>query len=893
MNQDIDANFAFQIEGEFTNRFFWEVLPDRSWYNTPCYIIGGGPSLEREWAWLRRKLEGKLTIGINRAYEQYDPTIIFGMDPKFIRWIQMGKYGNPAIKKFAESKAYKVWLCTYKCSLPDDIYILKIYRTYTESLRSFPFSMKEGIGCGSNSGYAALNLAACLGANPIYLIGFDLKHSGTQTHWHDGHPEPQKAYQLDRWKRFFGIAAQALHAKNVDVINLNPDSALECFPKADMRVSLEPKPVKSIKPVISLGHYKHAAPAKIDKKGFKAPETKLPSIYIIGPYGFGDTFYLRSIVKNLAKKHMKVYIRTTLPEAFWDINNVRFVRPNSDKLRAQKEHIEKLDKSGKHKWERPPGNTKHRSWESFLPEWKHTAHSPEAPAVSTNPRGEESTTEYFANEFGIKDFDFSFPVRKEWLEAAQKITASFSAKGKKLCIVRQPTVRRDWRNISRAPKTEYFQLLLDRYRNEYYYISIANNKENEEWFTGKLRRINRRFDHGELPLATIFGLMKLADMVIAPPDFFSVMAIALRTKCFCIFGGCAKPSVIFNENMGLENFEHIAPDPFCNCMRMDHDCNKDISYKEIIQKFESLHRRERHIKEVSVGLPPGIGDMHWVLTALESFKEKSCIDRLNVILNLGPGHGYSKEFLALVPFVDSAESSPTQLPFKFSIIGGEGTPLQQSSDGADYIMEFNSCLEHGIKLKDILPEYDVDFNYPIEYPATSKRFAEGVKKEAGGKLYLFYASSVAGNKNWTHGKWSPEHWVKLADKIYGATGCRTVLIGAEWDKSYSDIVMKLDKKNRIHNLCGKTSVVQALALIREANAMVSFLSGLVIIATRFKTPTVSFWPTKEMAPAWHDPKVFKESWVPPNAREQGYMPFDYGDKEATPLGVFKAIRKYL
>lgn len=896
MKGNMDKQFGFLEDTEFSNKFFWEVVSNKAWAGKPCYIIGGGPSLEGHWPWLLPRLEGQLTIGINRVYEQFDPTIIFGMDPTFIRWLQMGKYGELAEHKWKKSKAYKVWLLTYKTKVADDIYILKCIGGYTKALQSFPSRMENGIGHGKNSGYAALNLAVCLGANPIYLLGYDMKKDGEKTHWHDGHPKVMPDHVPESFKKHFFFASKELIKWGIKVINLNPKSALNCFPKAEMSTgfALQTPRVEHIKrdPMVSRDKAKFGP--LIKTLADVAPQEDLPDLFISGPYGFGDTFYLRSVVKSLEKKHRNIYVRTTLPEAFWDIDNVRFVRPTTNRLRAQKAHIEYLDKAKNHEWVKPPPGTNHRSWESIVPGWRHKNESPDAEAITSNPRGEESTTEYFVNEYGINNFNFSFPLKREWMATAKKIISALDTKGKKLCIVRSPTTRTEWANYARSPKSEYFQELIDRYKDEYFFVSVANNEKGKEWFEGgKLKGINKRYDHGELFITTLFGLIKLADMVITPPDLFSILAVAMKTKCFCIFGGCAKPSIIFNENMGLENFAYVAPDPFCNCMRMKHDCNKELSEDQIVRAFESLKDRPKHAKSVTVGIPPGVGDMHWVLTMLESFKEKNNISNLKIVIDRNPTLNYSRQFLNLIPFIDEIDDGRKHLPFRFSIAGGDGEPLQKSVNGVDYLIEFNSRLEHGVRIEDVLPEYDINFNYPIKNPPAAKSFASLIKEGIGGKLYLFYASSVGGNKNWCRGTWEPRDWIKLANMIYDETKLRIVLLGAQWDSTYATIVKMLDSRNVIQNFVGKTSISEALGLLRSANFMVGFLSGLVILATRFKVPCVSFWPTLKLAPHWYDPIKFQKSWIPPNAKKDGYMPVFYGDEKTTPQGVFDRLRQYL
>jgi len=219
--------FPFGSE-QLTNRFLYEALPDGSWEGMPCIIVGGGPSLaDFNWS----LLHGWQVIGVNRVYERFDPTIIFSMDTRFHRWIVEGKYGQEAADKFEQSKAYKVWLCTHNCKLPKKIFVLKVWRNYSQGFRAFPATMREGIGHGNNSGYGALNLAACLRASPIYLLGFDMKYTESKTHWHEGHPIPHRPNTVQKFKRYFQMAAIKTKEMGIKVINLNPDSALPYFPK--------------------------------------------------------------------------------------------------------------------------------------------------------------------------------------------------------------------------------------------------------------------------------------------------------------------------------------------------------------------------------------------------------------------------------------------------------------------------------------------------------------------------------------------------------------------------------------------------------------------------------------------------------------------------------------
>ena len=133
--------------------------------------------------------------------------------------------------KFEKSQAYKVWLCTYRASLPPAIFIILVYKVYNTGLRALTFSSTEGIGHGNNSGFGALSLAICLGANPIYLLGYDMSHKNGKSHWHKGHPLKQKEHTVQNFIKYFDKAAPQIAARKIKVINLNPKSGLNCFPK--------------------------------------------------------------------------------------------------------------------------------------------------------------------------------------------------------------------------------------------------------------------------------------------------------------------------------------------------------------------------------------------------------------------------------------------------------------------------------------------------------------------------------------------------------------------------------------------------------------------------------------------------------------------------------------
>jgi len=205
----------------------WNVLPEGSWEGKPAVIVGGGPSLA---GFDFSRLRGHRTIGINLAFQFFNPTITFSMDTRFLRWMQNGEYEKDTWQKFITGPFYRCWLLTYTAEPPAGIFVLPVFKNYKYGLDHMSFRMADGLGHGNNSGFGALNLAVVLRANPIYLLGFDMKHGpGGKSHFHKGHPRPQDETQLAKFREKFMNHADELKRRGIRVVNLNPSSALRCF----------------------------------------------------------------------------------------------------------------------------------------------------------------------------------------------------------------------------------------------------------------------------------------------------------------------------------------------------------------------------------------------------------------------------------------------------------------------------------------------------------------------------------------------------------------------------------------------------------------------------------------------------------------------------------------
>lgn len=79
-----------------------------------------------------------------------------------------------------------------------------------------------------NSGAQAMQIAVKTGAARVLLLGMDM-HGG---HWHGEHPPGLRSTVQElysKWARRTELAAPAILATGVDVVNCTPGSALKCF----------------------------------------------------------------------------------------------------------------------------------------------------------------------------------------------------------------------------------------------------------------------------------------------------------------------------------------------------------------------------------------------------------------------------------------------------------------------------------------------------------------------------------------------------------------------------------------------------------------------------------------------------------------------------------------
>lgn len=194
------------------------ILPD--WKDQSAILVGGGASLK---GYDFAKLTGLNVIGVNEAFRLGSHAVkvcLFGDGT----WFQRVKWD---LERYAEhgGKVFAIVPKPYAWKLP--------WLTFLHRQSSGVYQLPT---CGWNysTGAAAINLATGLGANRIFLLGYDLCAKGPRTHWHNQyaritHPSSFAGFA----KGFLQIAARLpMVFPQARVFNVTDGhSKLQAFPR--------------------------------------------------------------------------------------------------------------------------------------------------------------------------------------------------------------------------------------------------------------------------------------------------------------------------------------------------------------------------------------------------------------------------------------------------------------------------------------------------------------------------------------------------------------------------------------------------------------------------------------------------------------------------------------
>ena len=456
--------------------------------------------------------------------------------------------------EWKEYGGHKVWLNYEDPNLrgwPPDVRVLRPTRA-RDGKSTWSKSLAAGLYRGTNAGSSALNLADILGADTIYLLGFDFYgEEGKTKNWHEKYAKEWKQQErvYQSFMQDFAVLARSGELRS-KVVNLNPASRLRCFEFGNI---FEVLPGLTASPL----QWKPPVPAD------PVVRKKLTPASVEGFQGLGDTIYMRPCIKKLLEQHSVVYLDTPWPQLFWDMPNVLPVRPRNLALRTQAANA-RVQNSTTWRW-RPSG----------LPTYKFGY-------TVEDMRGGYTPLTAMMKCLSVSDpVDFSMAVNPEW---APTWLASVR---RPLGVIHPATVRKEWENPSRCPSQSHLQAIIDAHP-EVTWVSVAWLAEGQEWLSGPpLHGVQYEFNRGELPMEQVLAVLAAADVAVAGPCFMLPAAAAVGTHMLCVFGGSIHANALIDRRMG-PYVTPITPMPFCNCWRHNHDCNKAIPHDRLLGAFNMV-----------------------------------------------------------------------------------------------------------------------------------------------------------------------------------------------------------------------------------------------------------------------------------------------------------------
>lgn len=226
---------------------FWTV--PNMWDGGECWIIGGGPSWLYEFdipediikdVLARRRRPSELSpyleaihnkhiIGVNNAYQigHWIDILFFG---------DCGWY-NVHRQALIDFPRIKITSCHNRTfDKKENIKVLERDKTHKKGISS----NKSKVSWNTNSGAAAISVAAHLGIKRIILLGFDmsLDNHSKYSHFHGSHRKPEQGIKSPPFKRhLLGFPAISEDAKKmgIEIINASPKSTINVFPRVSVK----------------------------------------------------------------------------------------------------------------------------------------------------------------------------------------------------------------------------------------------------------------------------------------------------------------------------------------------------------------------------------------------------------------------------------------------------------------------------------------------------------------------------------------------------------------------------------------------------------------------------------------------------------------------------------
>lgn len=262
-----------------------------------------------------------------------------------------------------------------------------------------------------------------------------------------------------------------------------------------------------------------------------------------------------------------------------------------------------------------------------------------------------------------------------------------------------------------------------------------------------------------------------------------------------------------------------------------------------------FHLKKPVQNKVSILVPPGIGDSYWSIVKLEAMmKEKGiALPDVSVVCPRSKkhnGHQRAFPFLEMFPFIHASWDVVDNQDAAHKAIwreaySQEGRTLFENVLDNNYFLSYNGHLRVGKELADIDPQWECNW-FPKMFVSLEQEHFQAYAEANWGKYIVFYFIFQGTYCYWTQ-QFSIKNVIDSVKKICAETNCRPIFVGGKWDAEDQPLSQVVRGVSGAIDLVGKTTLAQAFGLIKGAQMVVGYPSGLTIMSAVLKQKTLVIW----------------------------------------------------
>ncbi|WP_027037890.1 methyltransferase domain-containing protein [Mesorhizobium ciceri] len=493
----------------------------REWEGETAFVLAGGASVKTIDL---SRLKGRRVIAINSAHLTWpDAAILFFADARW--WTDVGSKERPAVGRL---------VTTSQGGPRDVVRLTKI--DPGAGIASKP----NQLALARTSVTGAINLAVHLGCRRVVLLGVDgrFAEDGTRHHHGAAYPWPLIKGSFELHAAEFRAVAPSLKKSGVEIINANPDSAIDVWPKMpfeDVCSMLQRLPVK-------------------------------PSLVVLSMYGAGDCIHQRAVLRELMKRHDVVELQTYYTAMYHDLEAEGLKVTVSDRLPPR---IRDRTEAGRA--------------EKVTPSPRKIGYD----HAQTKRHGTLLNAMFGSVGLKVPERpDFSLPVKQEWRNEAKALIGDTG--GKPVMIYRPIVINATWPCPSRSPDPVAYAALYRSIKDRFFTVSVCDLTQKGEEIVGEEQDADLKLHRGEADFETLAGMFAEAALVFGNAGFTPILAQAVGTPNICVYGG--------NESYRFTNIcgAHLAPtlpiEPVkpCECFDRHHKCDKTIDMAKAVPLVEAF-----------------------------------------------------------------------------------------------------------------------------------------------------------------------------------------------------------------------------------------------------------------------------------------------------------------